>query len=70
MGVPLIEGSGFTIETVTIEYEWNPPRCDLSKIFGYVHDHCPKKVSVPPTDVTHNDVTPTIEKANDGFQTV
>ncbi|GKA51510.1 hypothetical protein Tco_0744706 [Tanacetum coccineum] len=24
MGVPLIEGTGYTIETVTIEYEWNP----------------------------------------------
>ncbi|GKD60793.1 zinc knuckle CX2CX4HX4C containing protein, partial [Tanacetum coccineum] len=43
MGVPLIEGSGFAIETVTIEYEWNPPRCDLCKIFSHVHDHCPKK---------------------------
>ncbi|GKF62186.1 hypothetical protein Tco_0182240, partial [Tanacetum coccineum] len=30
MGVPLIEGTGYTIYTVTIEYEWQPPRCDLS----------------------------------------
>nr|GFB35270.1 hypothetical protein [Tanacetum cinerariifolium] len=29
MSVLLIEGSRFTIETVTIEYEWKPPRCDL-----------------------------------------
>ncbi|GKF15133.1 zinc knuckle CX2CX4HX4C containing protein, partial [Tanacetum coccineum] len=65
MGVPLIEGSGFTIE-----YEWKPPRCDLCKIFGQVHDHFPKKVSVPPTIVTPNVVNPTIEKTNDGFQTV
>ncbi|GKC70913.1 hypothetical protein Tco_1116796, partial [Tanacetum coccineum] len=70
MGVPLIKGSGFTIETVTIEYEWKPPRCDPCKIFGHVHDHFPKMVSIPPTIVTHNAVTPTIEKTNDGFQTV
>ncbi|GJU63196.1 zinc knuckle CX2CX4HX4C containing protein [Tanacetum coccineum] len=70
MGVPLIEGTRFTIETVTIEYEWKPPRCDLCKIFGHVQDHCPKKVSITPSVVTSNVATPTVEKANDGFQTV
>nr|GEV24623.1 hypothetical protein [Tanacetum cinerariifolium] len=70
MDVPFIEGSGFTIETVTIEYERKPPCCDLCKIFGHVHDHCPKTVSVFPFAVTHNAVTPTVEKTNDGFQTV
>ncbi|GJR32728.1 hypothetical protein Tco_1108960 [Tanacetum coccineum] len=50
----------FTIETVTIEYEWKPPCCDLCKIFGHVHDHCPKTVSIPPTIVNHNAVTPTV----------
>ncbi|GJT26116.1 hypothetical protein Tco_0906391 [Tanacetum coccineum] len=70
MGVPLIEGTGYTIETVTIEYEWKPPRCDLCKIFGHVHDHCLKKVSSPPTIVTFNIITSTVEKTNDGFQTV
>ncbi|GJY82903.1 hypothetical protein Tco_0496279 [Tanacetum coccineum] len=47
IGVPLIEDMGFTTKTITIEYEWKPPRCDLCKIFGHVHDYCPKKVSVP-----------------------
>ncbi|GJW33447.1 zinc knuckle CX2CX4HX4C containing protein [Tanacetum coccineum] len=70
IGVPLIEGSGFTIETISIEYEWKPPRCDLCKIFGHVHDHCPKKVSIPPSIVTSNFATPPVEKSNDGFQTV
>ncbi|GKE38894.1 zinc knuckle CX2CX4HX4C containing protein, partial [Tanacetum coccineum] len=65
MGVPLIEGSVFTIETVNIEYEWKSPRCDLCKIFGHVQDHCPKKVSIPPSVDTH-----IVEKTNDGFQTV
>ncbi|GJT12642.1 reverse transcriptase domain-containing protein [Tanacetum coccineum] len=65
MGVPLIDGSGFTIETVNIEYEWKPSRCDLCKIFGHVYDHCTNKVSIPPIVDT-----PIVEKTNDGFQTV
>ncbi|GJV96589.1 hypothetical protein Tco_1548166 [Tanacetum coccineum] len=44
--------------------------CDICKIFGHVHDHCPKKVVSPPIVITSNVVTPTVEKANDGFQTV
>ncbi|GJS37320.1 MAK10-like protein [Tanacetum coccineum] len=59
MGVPLIEGTGFTIKTITIEYEWKPPQCDLCKIFGHVQDHCPKKVSITPIVVTSNVATPT-----------
>ncbi|GKE94263.1 hypothetical protein Tco_1579118 [Tanacetum coccineum] len=60
IGVPLIEDSVFSIEMVRIEYKWKPPRCDLCKIFGHVHDQCPKKITV----------TPVVEKSNDGFQTV
>nr|GEU56230.1 hypothetical protein [Tanacetum cinerariifolium] len=75
MVVPLINVSGFTIETVSIEYEWKPPCCDLCKIFGHVLDHCPQKVSVPSTVVTLIIVTlivvtPNVEKTHDGFQTV
>ncbi|GJZ04472.1 hypothetical protein Tco_0537747 [Tanacetum coccineum] len=65
MGVPLIKGTGFTIETVTNENEWKPPRCELCKIFSHVQDHFPKKVSITPSVVTSNVVTPTIEKTND-----
>ncbi|GKC01757.1 hypothetical protein Tco_0987893, partial [Tanacetum coccineum] len=62
--------TGFTIETVTIEYEWKPPRCDLCKIFGHVHDHFPKKVSIPIIVVTVNVPTPSVEMTNDGFHTI
>ncbi|GJR42407.1 zinc knuckle CX2CX4HX4C containing protein [Tanacetum coccineum] len=61
IGVPLLDVLGFTIETVSIEYEWKPPRCDLCKIFGHVQDHCPKKVSVSPTFVTLTVITPNVE---------
>nr|GFB70428.1 zinc knuckle CX2CX4HX4C [Tanacetum cinerariifolium] len=70
MGVPLIEGMGFTIKTVTIEYEWKPLWCDLCKIFGHVQDHFPKKVLITPYVVTSNVATLTVEKTNDEFQTV
>ncbi|GJT46781.1 zinc knuckle CX2CX4HX4C containing protein [Tanacetum coccineum] len=45
--------SGFTIETVNIEYEWKPPRCDLSTADvpkkGATKKNLPLKASVPPT---------------------
>nr|GEZ61746.1 zinc knuckle CX2CX4HX4C [Tanacetum cinerariifolium] len=65
-----LSGDGFTKETIRVEYEWRPPRCDICKIFNYVYDHCPKKVVSPPIVTTSNVVTHTIEKTNDGFQTV
>nr|GEY40144.1 hypothetical protein [Tanacetum cinerariifolium] len=52
MGIPLIDDSGFTIDTVSIEYEGKPPCCDLCRIFSHVQDRCPKKVSVLSTIVT------------------
>nr|GEX55639.1 NB-ARC domains-containing protein [Tanacetum cinerariifolium] len=61
---------GFTKETIRIEYEWRPPRCDMCKIFGHVHDHCPKKMVSPSIVTTSNVVISTVDKTNDGFQTV
>ncbi|GJS18801.1 hypothetical protein Tco_0413273 [Tanacetum coccineum] len=62
-----VETPWFTIETVSMEYEWKPPRCDLCKL---VLNHYPKKVPVPPTVVTPIVVTPNVEKTQDGFQTM
>ncbi|GKD69367.1 zinc knuckle CX2CX4HX4C containing protein, partial [Tanacetum coccineum] len=70
IGIPSLIRDGFTKETICVEYEWRPPRCDICKIFGHVHDHCPKKMVSPPIVTTSNIVTPTVEKTNDGFQTV
>ncbi|GKD19124.1 zinc knuckle CX2CX4HX4C containing protein [Tanacetum coccineum] len=44
IGVPSLYVDGFTKETIHVEYEWRPPRCDICKIFGHVHDYCLKKV--------------------------
>nr|GEU80809.1 zinc knuckle CX2CX4HX4C [Tanacetum cinerariifolium] len=70
IGIPSLTGDGFTKETIHVEYEWKPPRCDICKIFSHVHDHCLKKVVHPPIVTTSTVVTPTVEKSNDGFQTV
>ncbi|GJY26158.1 zinc knuckle CX2CX4HX4C containing protein [Tanacetum coccineum] len=70
IGIPSLYEDGFTKETIRVEYEWRPPRCDIYKIFCHVHDHCPKKVVSPPIVTTYNVVTPTVEKTNDGFQMV
>ncbi|GKC15814.1 zinc knuckle CX2CX4HX4C containing protein [Tanacetum coccineum] len=70
IGIPFLTGDDFTKETIRVEYEWRPPRCDECKIFGHVHDHCPKKVVSPPIVTTSNVAAPTIEKSNDSFQTV
>ncbi|GJT03068.1 hypothetical protein Tco_0824237 [Tanacetum coccineum] len=70
IGIPSLTRDDFIKETIRVEYEWRPPRCDICKIFGHVHDHCPKKVVSPSIVATSNVVTPTVEKINDGFQTV
>ncbi|GKC22315.1 hypothetical protein Tco_1024465 [Tanacetum coccineum] len=70
IGIPSLSKDDFTKETIRVEYEWRLPRCDTCKIFGHVHDYCPKKVVSPPIVATSNVVTPNAEKTNDGFQTV
>ncbi|GKA40825.1 zinc knuckle CX2CX4HX4C containing protein [Tanacetum coccineum] len=44
IGIPSLTRNDFTKETIHVEYEWRPPKCDLYNIFGHVHDHCAKKV--------------------------
>ncbi|GJT48465.1 hypothetical protein Tco_0974622 [Tanacetum coccineum] len=70
IGIPSLSEDDFTKETIRVEYEWRSPICDTYKIFGHVHDYCPKKVVSPPIVATSNVVTPNAEKTNDGFQTV
>ncbi|GKA76267.1 hypothetical protein Tco_0782728 [Tanacetum coccineum] len=68
IGIPSLSEDDFTKETIRVEYEWRPPRCDTCKIFGHVHDYCLKKVVSPPIVATSNVVTPNDETTNDGFQ--
>ncbi|GJV44007.1 hypothetical protein Tco_1428543 [Tanacetum coccineum] len=61
IGIPSLTGDEFTKETIRVEYEWRPPRCDECKIFGHIHDHFPKKAESPPIVTTSNAVAPTVE---------
>ncbi|GKD03006.1 hypothetical protein Tco_1177980 [Tanacetum coccineum] len=58
MDIPLPEGTGFSKETVQVEYEWKPPRCEQCKIFSHIYDQCPKNATS----------IPTVDMTNDGFQ--
>ncbi|GKA02748.1 hypothetical protein Tco_0675529 [Tanacetum coccineum] len=46
------------------------PRKVVEKILDCLKKNCPKKMVCPPIVVTSNVVAPTVEKTNDGFQTV
>jgi hypothetical protein len=59
--IPLLDGTGSTIEKIRVEYEWKPPRCDKCKVFGHTLVECPKVV-IPNAQPTMN--------ASDGFQPV
>nr|GEW81344.1 zinc knuckle CX2CX4HX4C [Tanacetum cinerariifolium] len=37
-----LEGTGYTKETIRIEYEWKPPRCSTCFLFGHSVGDCPK----------------------------
>ncbi|GJU78945.1 cytokinin dehydrogenase 3-like protein [Tanacetum coccineum] len=37
-----IIGEGHYICNVRVEYEWKPPRCASCKVFGHIHEECPK----------------------------
>nr|GEZ70327.1 hypothetical protein [Tanacetum cinerariifolium] len=55
--IPSLTGEDFTKETIHVDYEWRPPRCDVCKIFGHVHDQCPKKVVSPSIVTTSTIIT-------------
>ncbi|GKE19636.1 hypothetical protein Tco_1427213 [Tanacetum coccineum] len=42
MAVPNIEATGYTKETIHVEYKWQPPRCSTCLLFGHSFDDCTK----------------------------
>ncbi|GKB15755.1 hypothetical protein Tco_0849678 [Tanacetum coccineum] len=44
MAIPMKDGSGYTKEVISVEYEWKPPHSVECKIFGHTHDACPKRI--------------------------
>ncbi|GJR05399.1 integrase, catalytic region, zinc finger, CCHC-type containing protein [Tanacetum coccineum] len=43
VAIPFLDGTGHSLETVVVEYEWTPPRCGTCCIFDHTDDQCPKK---------------------------
>ncbi|GJS46081.1 hypothetical protein Tco_0596202 [Tanacetum coccineum] len=44
MAVPVVDGEGHAMAKMEIEYEWKPPRCSESFVFGHANEQCPKRV--------------------------
>ncbi|GKB39494.1 putative reverse transcriptase domain-containing protein [Tanacetum coccineum] len=42
VAMPKLNGDGFYMCIVRVEYEWKPPRCACCKIFDHIHEECPK----------------------------
>ncbi|GKB10326.1 zinc knuckle CX2CX4HX4C containing protein [Tanacetum coccineum] len=73
VAIPLPNGKGHTLETIKIEYEWKPPRCETCKMFDHTEMYYLKRVAVsedtdnhPKKDITI--VTPVA--AEEGFTEV
>ncbi|PWA47723.1 reverse transcriptase domain-containing protein [Artemisia annua] len=62
VAVPMLKESGYTKETICIEYEWKLLRCGTCLIYGHSYDSCPKAVKVG-TAAVQKDV-------DDGFRVV
>ncbi|GKC63441.1 hypothetical protein Tco_1096039 [Tanacetum coccineum] len=53
--IPLLDESGYNKETLQVEYEWQPPRCETCNTFRHLNDQCPKKVKVAISKVVMDD---------------
>ncbi|GJZ17497.1 zinc knuckle CX2CX4HX4C containing protein, partial [Tanacetum coccineum] len=69
--VPFLDDTDYSFETVDVEYEWKPPRCDTCNIFDHVDSDCPKRIKVVVDADTSNDdgFTKVSRKRGKGKQT-
>ncbi|GKC08314.1 zinc finger, CCHC-type containing protein, partial [Tanacetum coccineum] len=42
VAMPKITREGHYTCNFRVEYEWKPPRCSSCKVFGHIHEECPK----------------------------
>lgn len=47
VAIPFSDGSGHSMETLEVEYEWQPPRCNVCKTFDHDDKQCPKRKCEP-----------------------
>nr|GEV62963.1 hypothetical protein [Tanacetum cinerariifolium] len=70
VAMPRIKREGHYLCNVRVEYEWKPSRCASCKVFGHIHEKCPKntcageKKTVKKPSQTSRGDEPTIEVNN------
>ncbi|GKB12922.1 hypothetical protein Tco_0846845 [Tanacetum coccineum] len=55
-----LDDTGYTRDTIHIEYEWKPPRCGTCAVFGHLLVTCTKVTKEAPRNY--------VDTSNDGFQ--
>ncbi|GJZ84346.1 reverse transcriptase domain-containing protein, partial [Tanacetum coccineum] len=63
MAVLIEEGEGYTMEVISVEYEWKPPHCTDCQVFGHTCATCPKCKKTEPT-------SDSVDEHKDGFTKV
>ncbi|GJW06350.1 RNA-directed DNA polymerase, eukaryota, reverse transcriptase zinc-binding domain protein [Tanacetum coccineum] len=54
VAMPKLTRESHYICNVPVEYEWKPPRCESCKVFGHIHEECPKNTGVEYRHVPKN----------------
>ncbi|GJV99692.1 zinc knuckle CX2CX4HX4C containing protein [Tanacetum coccineum] len=47
VAIPFTDGSGHSLESLEVEFEWKSPWCETCKIFDHWDAQCPKRVVAP-----------------------
>nr|GEY46943.1 hypothetical protein [Tanacetum cinerariifolium] len=62
IAIPVGKDMGHSLATVTIEYEWRPPRCSTCMIFDHTSEKCPKRSKELQTEPIVNDGFEVVKK--------
>ncbi|GKA36021.1 zinc knuckle CX2CX4HX4C containing protein [Tanacetum coccineum] len=62
VAIPIGKDKGHSLVTISIEYEWTPPRCSTCLIFDHTSDKCPKLPKVAPVESVGNDGFEVVKK--------
>ncbi|GKD35588.1 hypothetical protein Tco_1251097 [Tanacetum coccineum] len=65
VAIPKLEGIGYTMETICVEYEWEPPRCDECSGFNKSTNGSYKPVVKPKSSTPVSNLFSTLEEDND-----
>nr|GEY68680.1 hypothetical protein [Tanacetum cinerariifolium] len=63
-----ITREGHYTYNVHVEYEWKPNKCSSCKVFGHIHEECPKNTSVEYRPVTKKPITSSSSNKKKGVE--